>query len=580
MSHKYFWKLLLSATALASSIQAADVVYNWKITYVNSIDPTGGHPRRVIGVNGQFPVPPLEATMGDNLIVNVNGTNHFDGAAMFHQCPIPPGGNFTYNIPVQQSGTYWIHGHYLGQYVDGLRAPLILHAKKEVYTYDAEYIVALYDWYYEEHSVLMSQYLSIYNPTGVEPVPDAGVINGSQNATFAFVPGKVYRLRIINMSAFSMFNFRIDGHDLEIIEADGVDVVSQTIKVLPITAAQRYSVLVRTKNSTANNFIMHADIDVSMFAATNPNLNPNINATITYSANAPLYTLPPNTTQSDTEFDDTTMVPIVAAASAPPDNRIVLNVFFNVMDNGMNRALFNNVTYIAPEVPSLFTAVSMGALSDDPRVYGKYSNPIVIEHNQMIELVINNWDGDEHPFHLHGHQFQVMGRSAAGAGAYDYTTNPVKEQTNPVRRDTVQVPGGGYVVFRFRDDNPGIWPFHCHIEWHFEAGLTATFIEAPQQIQESIKIPQQSFDICSTQGIKTNGNAVGKQGLDLSGYIAGPNPLPGTFTAKGKWAMAGCILSAIVGICTLIWFSKDQPSVVSDSTEDEKKMSASQEITL
>ncbi|KAK9739103.1 ferroxidase fet3 [Basidiobolus ranarum] len=197
----------------------------------------------------------------------------------------------------------------------------------------------------------------------------------------------------------------------------------------------------------------------------------------------------------------------------------------------------------------------------------------------MIELVINNWDGDSHPFHLHGHQFQVMERSEENAGGYDYTNKPVKEQANPIRRDTVQVPANGYVVIRFRADNPGIWPFHCHIEWHFEAGLAVTIIEAPQQIQERIKIPQQLFDNCNVYGIQTTGNAAGKQGLDLSGYLAGPNPLPGKFTAKGIWAMVGCILSALLGIGTLIWFSKDEAAPVDTSTiEHEKKGATVEEV--
>jgi FtsP/CotA-like multicopper oxidase with cupredoxin domain len=36
---------------------------------------------------------------------------------------------------------------------------------------------------------------------------------------------------------------------------------------------------------------------------------------------------------------------------------------------------------------------------------------------------------------------------------------------NPMRRDTVDVPGGGSVNIRFVADNPGAWVFHCHIQW-------------------------------------------------------------------------------------------------------------------
>lgn len=68
-------------------------------------------------------------------------------------------------------------------------------------------------------------------------------------------------------------------------------------------------------------------------------------------------------------------------------------------------------------------------------------------------------DAGNHPFHLHGHEFQVVGRSM------DYTLNDTvqEDQPNPSRRDTVMVPGGGWTAVRFRADNPGAWIFHCHV---------------------------------------------------------------------------------------------------------------------
>lgn len=45
-----------------------------------------------------------------------------------------------------QTGTYWYHSHYAGQYVDGLRAPLIIHNTPEMHQYDEEFTVSLYDW--------------------------------------------------------------------------------------------------------------------------------------------------------------------------------------------------------------------------------------------------------------------------------------------------------------------------------------------------------------------------------------------------------------------------------------------------
>lgn len=42
-----------------------------------------------------------------------------------------------------------------------------------------------------------------------------------------------------------------------------------------------------------------------------------------------------------------------------------------------------------------------------------------------------------------------------------------------VAKDTVQVPGLGYVILRFISDNPGFWSYHCHIESHAVQGMAA-----------------------------------------------------------------------------------------------------------
>jgi iron transport multicopper oxidase len=94
--------------------------------------------------------------------------------------------------------------------------------------------------------VLIKQFISRANPGGAEPVPDSGLIyfvhgnetkylppidgtssgagnvGFNENATLPFQPGKTYRLRVVNTSTFAMFHFWIDGHDMEIIEVDGV----------------------------------------------------------------------------------------------------------------------------------------------------------------------------------------------------------------------------------------------------------------------------------------------------------------------------------------------------------------------
>jgi iron transport multicopper oxidase len=143
---------------------------------------------------------------------------------------------------------------------------------------------------------------------------------------------------------------------------------------------------------------------------------------------------------------------------------------------------------------------------------------------EVVDLLITNYDGGAHPFHLHGHAFQVIARSGAGpddgplAIPKDYAK---KAPDVPMRRDTLLIYGNGYAVIRFKVDNPGITLFHCHIEWHVEAGLTLVFVEAPTELQKlGLVIPDSHKDVCKKQNIPMKGNAMGRDGdkwLDLSG---------------------------------------------------------------
>ena len=74
----------------------------------------------------------------------------------------------------------------------------------------------------------------------------------------------------------------------------------------------------------------------------------------------------------------------------------------------------------------------------------------------------------------------------------------------------------------------GIWLFHCHIEWHVASGLMATMVEAPLELQKSLKVPKDHHDACVAGGIPTAGNAAANtiNYLDLTGEPAPPGRLP------------------------------------------------------
>jgi iron transport multicopper oxidase len=171
--------------------------------------------------------------------------------------------------------------------------------------------------------------------------------------------------------------------------------------------------------------------------------------------------------------------------------------------------------------------MSSGANASKPGIYGAYTHSFVLEKDEVIDIVVNNDDPGKHPFHLHGHAFQVIVRSDEEAGFYN-ATEETDFPATPMRRDTVVVNPNGHLVIRFQADNPGVWLFHCHIEWHVDSGLIATFIEAPTVLQDTLSIPADHIAACVAAGTPYAGNAAGNTVnlLDLSGQRSPPAPLP------------------------------------------------------
>ncbi|KAH7861864.1 hypothetical protein Vadar_031877 [Vaccinium darrowii] len=78
--------------------------------------------------------------------------------------------------------------------------------------------------------------------------------------------------------------------------------------------------------------------------------------------------------------------------------------------------------------------------------------------NSVVDVIIQNANtmtpnnSETHPWHLHGHDFWVMGH---GKGKFDVKNDPKKfNLVNPAMKNTVVVQPWGWVALRFRADNP------------------------------------------------------------------------------------------------------------------------------
>ncbi|KAJ2833379.1 ferroxidase fet3 [Coemansia furcata] len=529
---------------------AKPVVLNWDIGYTLA-KPDGKNERRVIGINGHWPPPVVYVDVGDSLTINANnkldeptslhshglfqnGTNYYDGAVGATECGIPPNGSFTYRMNITQSGTYWIHSHYMAQYVDGLRTPLISRPAAEYYQYDDEKVMMLEAWYSRNSHDIGDQLLSTSEATRLAPFLPTMLINShggpDVNATkLSFTPGKKYRLRLLNTSGTGMIRFGIEHHMLDVIELDGVDSEIKSVPSIQLSAGQRASVLVTAKDSVDYNYAYHADIFTDMQAGVARAELP-YRGVVEYAPHAPL--IEPvnighnmtNTTLTWDFFQDLDMVPIEKIPSPGVNRWLPLEVRTTIYDDRREHMSFNNHTYTPPLVPSLITTLTTGYQAYYTDVYGFKAYPVVLGHMEDVELAIFNMDTNSHPFHIHGHNFFIIVRGTADHNP----KNRIEAGQFPMRRDTITLPPLSYALVRFRADNPGVWMMHCHMQFHNEQGLALTLIEAPYQIiNDTRKLPDQLLNNCKTLGIPTSGNSMGRVGLDMANDPRGPFPLSG-----------------------------------------------------
>ncbi|TDL26555.1 laccase [Rickenella mellea] len=460
-----------------------------------------GFTRPAVLAGGTFPGPVLKANKGDHIQINVvnklnnpdmlqstsihwhgffqRNTQWADGPAFITQCPIATNHSFLYDFYAHdQAGTFWYHSHLHTQYCDGLRGAFVVYDPFDPYKHlydidDDSTVITLADWYH----ILARQ------ETGI-PASDATLINGlgrytggpaSPLSVVNVQHGKRYRFRLVSISCDPNFTFSIDGHKLTVIESDGISVQPYQVDSIQIFAAQRYS-FVLNANQPVNNYWIRAL----------PNIGPvgfdgGVNSAILRYAGAPV--ADPTTTQvNGTLLLETGLHPLVApGAPGKPvqggaDVPLNLALTFNFTTFKFQ---INGVTFEPPSVPVLLQVLSG---KQDARDLLPAGSVYTLPRNKVVELTLpGGVIGGGHPFHLHGHAFDVV--RSAGSSTYNYI--------NPARRDVVNIGGAGdNVTIRFRTDNPGPWFFHCHIDWHLEAGFAIVFAEDTPDFQHAPHPPQ------------------------------------------------------------------------------------------
>ncbi|CAN0926430.1 LAC7 [Linum grandiflorum] len=444
---------------------------------------------------------------------------------MITQCPIRPGGNYTYKFTATgQEGTLWWHAH-----VSTLRATvygaLIIRPKKgNPYPFPKPHKqipILLGEWWNANVVDVETQALAT---GGGANISDAYTINGlpgdlypcSENKKFKMTveKGKTYLLRIINAALDNQLFFKIANHKFTVVAVDAVYTTPYKTDVVLVAPGQTTDVLIQA-NQEIGSYYMAARPYAS--AAGVPFDNTTTRGILVYRKHSSSKTTSPkmptlpafNDTPTAFQFNSNITSMTTARHWVPVPTHVDRHMFVTIGlalepcqgPNGQRfAASMNNVSFQFPTTMSLLQAFFHnvdGVYTKDfpsrPRLKLDYTNPNVnnnaamlfapkgtkvqkLKFNETVEMVLQNTavlTVENHPIHLHGFNFHVL---AQGFGNYDSLNGPKKfNLDNPQSRNTIGVPVGGWAVLRFQANNPGIWFMHCHLDAHLPWGLAMAF---------------------------------------------------------------------------------------------------------
>ena len=96
------------------------------------------------------------------------------------------------------------------------------------------------------------------------------------------------------------------------------------------------------------------------------------------------------------DVPDLDLVPLDVEPMLPSTRTITLEVTFDTMDDGTNRAMFNGQTFNSPLVPTVMSAMSLGGdNATTASAYGPYT--FILDHLEVVDIVLQNGDAGKHP---------------------------------------------------------------------------------------------------------------------------------------------------------------------------------------
>ncbi|KAM7491254.1 hypothetical protein LguiA_034175 [Lonicera macranthoides] len=564
--------LLIYISLFVSFCLAEDPIvnYEFEVSYITA-SPLGVL-QQVIAINGHFPGPIINTTTNNNVVVNVRNKldedllitwagiqqrrSSWQDGVLGTNCPIPPKWNWTYQFQVKdQIGSFFYFPSLNFQRASGGFGGFIINNRPIIpipfATPDGDITILIGDWYIRNHTALRRS-LNSGNELGM---PDGVLINGKgpfrynttlvpdgiDHETINVHPGKTYRIRVSNVGVSTSLNFRIQNHNLLLVETEGSYTVQQNYTSLDIHVGQSYSFLVTMDQNASTDYYIVASARI-----VNESLWQRVTGVgiLHYSnskgkASGPLPE-PPND-QFDKTFSMNQARSIrwnVSASGARPNpqgsfrygsiNVTEIYVLKNkppVMIDGKRRATLSGISFVNPHTPI--------RLADQFKVKGAYklgfpnrplTSPPRMETSIIngtfrgfMEVILQNNHTKMQSYHMNGYAFFVVGMDY---GEWTDNSRGTYNKWDGIARTTTQVFPGAWTAILISLDNVGIWNLRTENldSWYLGQETYVKVVNPEATNKTELPIPdnalfcgalskmQKPEDISSAKSIKFNGN--------------------------------------------------------------------------
>jgi len=489
-----------------------------------------GRTSHAIGINGTIPGPLLRLREGQRARIIVDNALDEDSSIHWHGLLLPfqmdgvpglsfpgiaPRSSFTYDFPIRQAGTYWYHSHSGLQEQMGHYGPIVIDPAGTLHApCDREHVIVLSDHSpLHPHQIfrrlkLQGGYFNFQkqtlkgqlrgedqkgadrlewgrmrmDPTDISDVTGSTytyLVNGhgpADNWTGLFRPGERIKLRFVNASAMTIFNVRIPGLSLSIVEADGQPVAPVEVDEFQISVAETYDVIVTPVEDRAFTLVAEA-IDRSGMARATLAPRPGMVAEVPPLRRRPLATMV-DMGMGSMDHDMPGMDMGMRSQGNAPSVRLNPGVQTispmpadrtgeppqGLEDAGHRILVYRDLKAArARRLPAPTRRLELHLTGNmerymwgfDGKKLNEISGPIPFRQDERVRITLVNDTMMNHPIHLHGHFFELVTGHGDEAPA----------------KHTVNVAPGGKVTFDLTADAPGDWAFHCHMLYHMHAGM-------------------------------------------------------------------------------------------------------------